>query len=81
MRVVGTSKMPWPLSIEEIGAVKRVVELGCKVKPHSFLTVGSQVCIEECLLAGGLKGVVKAEKNRLDWGAFFSSRLQRLETP
>ena len=63
VRIVGTSKMLWPISIDEIEAVKRVVDLGCKLEPHPFVTLGSQVCIEEGPLAG-LKGIVKGEKNR-----------------
>lgn len=63
IRIVGTRKTPWPLQPDEIEAVRRVVEGGCKVKPHPFVAVGAEVCIEEGPLAG-LKGIVKAGKNR-----------------
>jgi transcription antitermination factor NusG len=64
LRIVGTGKMPLPVEVHHIEAVRRVMQSGYRAKPYPFVAVGSRVRIEEGPLSG-LEGIVQGNRNQL----------------
>ena len=57
MGIVGAGKTPLPVSEEEIGAIRTVIQSGLAAQPWPYLGVGSRIYMEEGPLAG-LEGIV-----------------------
>lgn len=60
--VVGTGKLPTPVSDAEIDALRRVIASGAAAEPHDYLTAGQRVRIRAGSLAG-LEGILVEAKN------------------
>jgi transcription antitermination factor NusG len=63
VRIVGTRKMPLPVSPHELDAIRKVVQVGFNVQPYPFIAVGDKVRIDKGPLAG-VEGIVREHKNR-----------------
>src|ERR1019366_1566901 len=55
--IVGAGKIPVPVDVEEIEAIRAILRSGLAAQPWPLLRVGSKVCIEGGPLAG-LEGLI-----------------------
>jgi transcription antitermination factor NusG len=60
--IVGTGKLPTPVSDAEIEALRRVIASGVAAEPHEYLAVGQRVRIRAGSLAG-LEGILTEARN------------------
>ena len=72
--IVGTGKLPAPVSDAEIEALRRVIASGAPAEPHDYLTAGQRVRIREGSLAG-VEGILAEAKN--SWRVILSVELLR----
>jgi len=72
--IVGTGKIPTPVSDAEMAALQRVIASGSPAEPHDFLTAGRRVRIRAGALAG-LEGILVDVKN--SWRMVLSVELLR----
>jgi transcription antitermination factor NusG len=72
--IVGTGKLPTPVSDAEIEALRRVIASGAPAEPHEYLAVGQRVRIREGSLAG-IEGILAEAKN--SWRMILSVELLR----
>ena len=63
IRIICAGTKPAPIDLDEIEAIKQVVQAGCKTRPHPYLTLGDKVIIHHGPLTG-LKGIVTGYRNR-----------------
>ena len=72
--IVGTGRLPTPVSDAEIEALRRVIASGAAAEPHEYLAVGQRVRIREGSLAG-VEGILAEAKN--SWRMILSVELLR----
>jgi transcription antitermination factor NusG len=72
--IVGSGKLPMPVTDAEVEALRRVVASGAAAEPHDYLSVGQRVRIREGSLAG-LEGILVEAKN--SWRMILSVELLR----
>jgi transcription antitermination factor NusG len=72
--IVGTGKIPTPVSDAEIEALRRVVASGASAEPHDYLSAGQRVRIRAGALVG-LEGILVEAKN--SWRMILSVELLR----
>jgi len=60
--VVSTAGKPAAIPVGEVDAIRRVIESGERVEPHSFLKYGEQVRVR-CGPLTGLQGILVRKKN------------------
>ena len=63
IRILCSGSTPVSIDASEIEAVNRVLESGCKAKPHAYILCGEKVLIHGGPLAG-LQGILRGYKNR-----------------
>lgn len=72
--IVGTGKLPTPVSDAEVDALRRVMSSGAPVEPHTYISIGQRVRIRAGSLAG-LEGILVEAKN--SWRMLLSVELLR----
>jgi len=72
--IVGSGKVPTPVSDAEMEALRRVVASGATAEPHDYLAAGQRVRIRDGALAG-LEGILVEVKN--SWRMILSVELLR----